>query len=226
MIPTGESSGTGKSAYDYALDGGYKGTESEFALKLAELGNSNWQATKTAIANEGDYISLRLGTNESYYDTYECSTVFTKDSPEFDVSLTPIDNNRIIGGESYSVYWNGIAYVCEADSWSDGAGASLGKTGYPFYIQASSSRLSIFPWVDNLDIDGVNYSGTYTPQDDEELAVTLKIEKMTTIYNVLPDNYLPKVDSIDLLIESDTLLAVTDSDGCIITDENENIIMW
>lgn len=49
----GEDGADGKSAYEYAVDGGYTGTEQEFAQKLAEEGVLDVQVNGTSVVTDG-----------------------------------------------------------------------------------------------------------------------------------------------------------------------------
>lgn len=51
-VPQGEQGETGKTAYDYAKDGGYAGTEAQFAAKLAEEPPAESDPTVPAWAKE------------------------------------------------------------------------------------------------------------------------------------------------------------------------------
>ena len=56
----------GKSAYQYAVEGGFKGTEEEFNSLLANIGNLNTRTTATKEFTFGDKISVELVGGSDY----------------------------------------------------------------------------------------------------------------------------------------------------------------
>ena len=120
-----------KSAYEYALDGGYTGTEEEFAVKLAsENGVSSWNdlADKPFEVNEDGSVKY---LDDKYleflkYDNGERTLLaeedhsFTLDESfnafGFGISPAPF---RLIIGETYSVTWDGQEYSCAAQDVSE-----------------------------------------------------------------------------------------------------------
>ena len=80
---TGAAGAAGKSAYAYAQDGGYAGTEAEFAAKLAKEKFANPNALTFTGAVEGSYdgsapVSVEIpGGGGSGFDKWECINTFT-----------------------------------------------------------------------------------------------------------------------------------------------------
>ena len=115
---SGEFNGAdGKSAYQYAQDGGFTGTEAEFAKKMAqEIPDAQWVATKVQAGGEFVYIPEQTLSN-----------AFWKN---LQIGLQP--------GFIYDVTLNGKVYTCEASTEDGGVilgnNASLTRNDYPFCI--------------------------------------------------------------------------------------------
>ncbi len=92
MVMSPRSAGSGKSAYDYAVEGGYTGTEEEFAIKLAALLNEGITATVDKSSNSitiaGD---LGAGTYTAYYEMEDA---------EGKKSLVEIGKLELVGEDS------------------------------------------------------------------------------------------------------------------------------
>lgn len=80
---TGAAGAAGKSAYEYAQDGGYTGTEAEFAAKLAQEKFANPNALTFTGAVTGSYdgsapleVAIPNGGG-SGFDEWECINTFT-----------------------------------------------------------------------------------------------------------------------------------------------------
>ena len=92
----GETGAAGKSAYSYAQDGGYTGTEAEFAAKLAQEKFANPNALTFTGAVTGSYdgskpVSVEIpGGGGSGFDKWECINTFTipADTAEDVTSIT------------------------------------------------------------------------------------------------------------------------------------------
>ena len=81
MPPAGRDGVDGKSAYQYALDGGYAGTEAEFAVKLAaEYPQPDWNALegeKGHVLNKPGLIAeVTMDTNNGVLDASGAFPVF------------------------------------------------------------------------------------------------------------------------------------------------------
>ena len=109
-IPLGED---GKTAYQYALDGGYTGTEAEFAAKLAAESVLTTQQTLTngqkaqarknigaAAEGEGGGASVQSDWNQ----TDETAPDFLKNKPFGDVLTEIIPETEFVGELSDGVY--------------------------------------------------------------------------------------------------------------------------
>ena len=125
--PQGEP---GKTAYEYAKDGGYTGTEAEFAQKLAsESGGvqSDW--------NQNDETQPDFVKNRPFYSTNV--ELFSFENVTFDSFMwTGTPDGVMVANEPYVINWDGVEYEC-VSSIMDGmvgvgnTGALLGETPGP-----------------------------------------------------------------------------------------------
>ena len=146
----GKNGSDGKSAYQYAKEGGYTGTEEEFAQKLASDGyvvaqpeppeNTNvlWFDTDDNSEDEPDGGSAPADwdaaegepghiLNRTHYD-YIAKVVeeITINASSMDTTFTAA--SPIVIGETYGIHWGDEIYVCEA---VDGAVMAPEGAGYP-----------------------------------------------------------------------------------------------
>lgn len=90
-IYNGKDGEEGKSAYEYAQDGGYEGSEEDFAKKLAkEEITPDWVATKTAVAGEAVFIPQQTLTSGMWSNL----------------------QSSLRAGYVYDVVFNGKVYTC------------------------------------------------------------------------------------------------------------------
>lgn len=73
---TGATGADGKSAYQYAQEGGYTGTETEFAEKLAQKTD-----IPSALPNP-NALTIKIGSTTVTYDGSEAKTVEIADGTE------------------------------------------------------------------------------------------------------------------------------------------------
>lgn len=156
----------GKSPYEYAQEAGYLGTEEEFYEKLAEVGNSQWQATreiKTAVP----------------MITQQTITIADKI-----LNFTWGNGVALTVGEKYTVVWNDVAYVCTCFADGDGYPALGDETliyatsgSYPFYI--SRQKYDTL-WICKL------------ARGEEVIEFSLSEGINGTVYNTIPEEYLPE----------------------------------
>lgn len=123
---TGLKGDTGKTAYQYAVDGGYTGTEAEFAAKMAEESVSSWNDLTNKPEGVG-YAQKTVLMPETTLTFVENGFMF--DPPTFIYEA----------GETYEVTWNGVVYTCQAVNaegfiWIGNSLYSTGgeDTGEPF----------------------------------------------------------------------------------------------
>lgn len=140
----GPAGADGKSAYAYAVDGGYTGTEADFAAKIAaEFTAPDW--------GESDPGSAGYIRNRTHYDTLETLlplAVFAFDGEGMytDEAWT---GQCPAAGDSCTVSWNGTEYVCEAVSvegllvLGNQAAVGGGDTGEPFMAMLGEGVLGI-----------------------------------------------------------------------------------
>lgn len=126
-IYNGKDGEEGKSAYKYAQDGGYEGSEEDFAKKLAkEEITPDWVATKTAVAGEAVFIpqqtltsgmwsNLQANLRAGYgYDVVFNGKVYTCISNIEDggvylgnVTLMDSSSTNTHNNEPFCIYWAG-----------------------------------------------------------------------------------------------------------------------
>lgn len=134
----GSDGNPGKSAYEYAKDGGFTGTEEEFAELLANGngGGADWDQNDPEGAG---YVKGRTHYREpKYKDT------FPETSVAFDSKAALIDRGSgkaLVDGETYFVTWNGETYQVEASVFAESGEVYVGDwdtVKYPFFIENSS----------------------------------------------------------------------------------------
>ena len=104
--PEGPQGNPGKSAYAYAQDGGYTGTEAEFAARLAFIASG---ASVAYIDNNGDIVFSDLHADGSYNAYFE-----------IDGELVKI-GDLTIGSVTYTIKWaNYDGTVLETDTVTEG----------------------------------------------------------------------------------------------------------
>jgi hypothetical protein len=153
----------GKSAYAYAQEGGYEGTEEEFTKKLAE--NPDWVATKKVDGGEELYISQQTLS----------SGMWSKLQMHFQVGIT------------YDVHFNGEIYPCVANN-EDG-GIFLGNV--TLMDSTSTKPHNNEPFCVYWAGAGAT-SGFFYKASTVSYPVTLKVTSHANIvYNKMPKEYLP-----------------------------------
>ena len=153
----------GKSAYEYAKEAGYEGTEEEFAEKLAV--NPDWIATKKVDGGEETYISQQTLT----------SGMWSKLQMNFQVDL------------DYDVYFNGEVYVCRARA-EDG-GIYLGNVTLMNSTSTKPHNNEPFCiyWAGAGATGGFFYKASTV-----SYPITLKVTSHAdVVYNKMPKEYLP-----------------------------------
>lgn len=170
---------TGKSAYEHAKDGGYKGTEAEFAAKMAAPGSGIQANLAQNDTTQPDYVKNRTHYKEEIpaATLYDGSVKFITSMG----SITGIDNTKLETGKTYRVTWNGKAYDCVAYRTGDTLLGNLAlmyagdDTGEPFCLEKFSSNGS-----------------TVIKNSETAETVTLKVEiPAEVIYHKIPKEYLP-----------------------------------
>jgi hypothetical protein len=192
----GETGAAGKTAYQYARDGGYTGTEAEFAQKLAaescgyvaqpeppedtkllwidtdDESEESGSAPADWNAAEGEPGHI---LNRTHYEGI--STVVeetTAPGNTYEGALTMV--NPIEIGKRYTVSWDGDSYTCDCYEYIGGAcignPSALGgeDTGEPFLMVAA------FPQMMYLGFD-------------EDKDVQIKVEGQTIVR--IPEKYIP-----------------------------------
>ena len=160
----GAKGADGKTAYAYAQEGGYEGTEEEFAEKLAV--NPDWIATKKVDGGEETYISQQTLT----------SGMWSKLQMNFQVDL------------DYDVYFNGEVYVCRART-EDG-GVYLGNV--TLMNSTSTKPHNNEPFCIYWAGAGAT-GGFFYKSSTVSYPITLKVTSHADIvYDKMPKEYLPE----------------------------------
>lgn len=135
-LPAGKD---GKSAYEYAKDGGYTGTEAEFAKLMAGGTGGGGQADWNANEGEAGHVLNRTHYRE-IVDLLPETTVPLDEAEGvymFDSNMTFTE------GETYFVKWNGVEYTCVAWSVSedDGEGGTvtIGFIGNKMFMEGEDT---------------------------------------------------------------------------------------
>jgi hypothetical protein len=198
----GEDGAPGKTAYEYAKDGGYTGTEEEFAELMANSSKAVQPDLNQNDPTKPDYVKNRTHWMESGAKLV--------DIPQFEMSntsregyvrasgrdLIPMD---WVEGNIYNVVWNGVSYRCECQKyeWAN----QLGQTGRDF-ILGNLNYLGYDTGLPNLGVDvpfvlfytvydtGGSYShGAITP-GNEPMVVSLEIYS-EPVYHTLDERFIP-----------------------------------
>lgn len=201
----------GKSAYQYALDGGYTGTEEEFAQKLATDGyvvaqpeppeNTNvlWFDTDDNSEDEpesggsapADWNAAEGEPghvlNRTHYEAISkiCEEVII-DSTSYDTIITLL--SPLSAGEAYTVRWGEEAYNCTCSEFMGvtclGNQSPMGgeDTGEPFFIAGTGN---------NGQVMGLGGDG------DIEFSIVGKVTVK------IPEKYLPVFPKVNTVIVTD-----------------------
>ena len=188
---SGEFDGAdGKSAYAYAKDGGYTGTEADFSAKLAkEYSQPDWNA------NEGEPGHI---LNRPFYSDYKTETLLETTTLTADASFANFEGVAVLPGPLAlqegmicNVVYNGAAYTCTVKA-ADFQGLSCfafgnqivvtgENTGEPFTVCAFSE--------DSTAITGI-YGGVFPV--DGSTTFSMSIASITEIVTPVPEKYLTK----------------------------------
>lgn len=178
----GSSGKDGKSAFDYAVEGGFTGTENVFAGKLADLANSQWQALRARVAEEyviKDAVASFKGQNAWLQGV-----------------------NPLVVSKTYTVRWGGVEYTTTAFLYDGsvviGNAGIIGgtNTGEPFCISAFENSKSLSLYKES--------------STEENIAVSVFAGTETVVYNKLPKEYLP--DGISAGSESGGDITIVNAD--------------
>ena len=165
---TGAAGAAGKSAYQYAVDGGYTGTETEFAAKLAKEKFANPNALTFTGAVTGSYdgsapVSVKIpegGSGEAWELLYE--TTLTEDAATFSQEIPACSKVKVVifPGSAISgwkrIIINGTSYPTANASMLENQAYFVSiDTLLPPYITASIG-IYISPAVNGIN-GGCNY---------------------------------------------------------------------
>lgn len=173
----GAAGADGKSAYAYAQDGGYTGTEEEFAQKLASDGSGATPDFEAAEGEPGHILNRTHWRDVTETVLFE-QTITVANNQFLDTSGVSIPLNA---GETYTVVWDGVSYKTvakdmvyngfDAVAVGNGAFTGAGNTGEPFLI---------------LTLEGAGYGVACLT--DGEHTFTVSGNKYT--YHTIPPEYL------------------------------------
>ena len=146
-VKNGSKGSDGKTAYQYAQDGGYTGTEEEFAAKLAR--ENSGESEKTVVLSE-QTISI-------VYDDYFGMCMWSTEGNASQCTL--------VDGAAYTVVWNGVEYNCKAEPMTFGELSGIG-IGNRIMLGENTGEPFIFAYITDYDqnacISTENAAGTYT----------------------------------------------------------------
>lgn len=172
----------GKSAYQYAVEGGYTGTEADFAAKLAQDIPEAIQADWSANEGEPGHI-----LNRTHYETGKKTRVVLEktltiaNNQWIDLGRLPLE-----AGKTYNAVWDGAAYVCEAFV-ANVMGLDAVCIGNPFLVQTGANNNMPFAF------------GSFVSQPMSAAAAmangehTLKIMEEVAEYHPIPEGALPDI---------------------------------
>ena len=155
---TGAAGAAGKSAYQYAQDGGYTGTEAEFAAKLAQEKFANPNALTFTGAVEGSYdgsapVSVKIpggGSGEAWELLYE--TTLTEDAATFSQEIPACSKVKVM-----------IFPGRDMSGWKR---IIINGTSYPTISGSTSADQAYFVSIDTLIPPYITSStGIYTKPD-------------------------------------------------------------
>lgn len=190
--------------------------EEQIDAAIAGIPQADWNQ---ADSSASDYVK-----NRTHYAETVDSELIPKTNHTFGVgpqgtySMATVD---FVEGNTYTVMWDEQEYECIC--YQTGNGLAIGcstfigvegfDNGEPFvfyaYIGAGATLVM------------VSEAGEHT---FSVLGKVEKIHKLDPKY--LPDSIATDDEIIEILVQEDMLVAVTDSDGDILADENGNIILW
>lgn len=205
---SGKDGYDGKSAYEYAKEAGYTGTETEFAEKMASGGGSGGGSGtpgKSAYeyAQDGGYtgteeeFARKMAEELPFGSELAIGTVLEETSPTFveDAgAFVLFDPISVITGEQYTVNWNGTEYTCTCLEFDDTGNGDMVKTlgnsvaigsddtGEPFFIMCVPDSLS----------GEIPYAVMIAPIDGSA-EVTISITGMVETVTPIPTKYLPEL---------------------------------
>jgi hypothetical protein len=177
-ITNGKDGAPGKSAYEYAKEGGYTGTEAEFAAKLAEeYPTPDWNAAEGA---SGHVLNRTHYENGTEIKTLLDTTVTVANNQFKSVGYVPLAE-----GNTYTVTWDGAEYECVAFI-SNALGFSAPALGNPYFSGGENNGMP-FGFV------SATQYGQYGGAAMTDGSHTIKITEEAKVYKKLDSHYLPDV---------------------------------
>lgn len=201
----------GKSAYEYAREGGYAGTEEAFAAKLAAEGygyvaqpeapedtNLLWLDTDdsrdgSAVLSNWNAAAGEPGhiLNRTHYE-YVGKVVeeVTINAASFDTVITAA--HPIVVGETYTVHWGEDTYICEAWDGSVINPAAAGMPGLGDYGAMMDGPVTGEPFLIAFTGNAGQVIGF-----GEDMEISFSIDGSVAVK--IPDKYLPDTMKYALL---------------------------
>lgn len=211
-IPSGAD---GKSAYQYAVDGGYTGTEEEFAAKLAEempdaLPNPNAltftgavegsydgsEALTVDIPSGGGGVSVPKPLTYDYmpegYPTKSVQTTTLMEEQDLAFTLSNGQYNatitnafEIVEGQTYAVKWDGTEYECVGFAYHSGP-VSIPAIGNLSIAGVGGDTGEPFIYVYNEQKHSGNF-GT----NDSSASHTISVKTTSEVITPMAEEFLP-----------------------------------
>lgn len=189
-LPAGTPGADGKSAYAYAVEGGYTGTEAEFAAKLAQEKFANPNALTFTGAATGSYdgseaLTVNIpsgGGGGVVTGTYDFSVLARGTFPANTITEATLGNGLIDTGitlgmlRQYKIF--NMAYRCDsANQYYCFAVGKANQTPNGFvrfiYSTKNATNSTVF-WIDNaktsvIMLSGIGNANVTQPLDAENM---------------------------------------------------------
>lgn len=143
-VKNGKKGSDGKSAYKYAQDGGFTGTEEEFASLLASGGGSGRGDSVQSDWSQNDETAPDYVKGRTHWSEYAETALIDNVSGTFADVTAPTYPCSLNAGQTYTIIYNGVTYerIAVNFEFNGMATVSLGNTsalggddtGEPFLI--------------------------------------------------------------------------------------------
>ena len=159
----GTNGTNGKSAYQYAKDAGYTGTESAFATKLAAA-----IPTKTSdITNDSEFITKNVGNLSNYYkksETYTRSETYSKAEVDNTIaeSIMGVHQHRVITVTLNKADWN-------ADKRQ--------SVSIPISVSHNTDLIRVYAETDRANIENISNSRALCIEADDNI-MTFEVKRV------------------------------------------------
>lgn len=203
------------------------------AKKYADekLTNIDGSSSTQSDWNQNDETALDYIKNRTHYDRTELlveeTTVTVFSNGSAGSVLSNAFNADLVEGDTYIVAFDGTEYECVATMHPEMEAVCIGASDASFYNICYNITKQTPPFLYAIQNTSHNLyaEGTHT------ISIThIALKKLDNKF--LNDDVFTQADLsqneevFNALIEIDAISAVTDSDESILTDENNNILLW